>query len=229
MNQDSGIRVASASRRGTRDYNADTAVIHRDTALGRVAAAVIDGIGNDEHVVALSRVAAAVAARVSAHRGVLAGLLAAAETAAGDELADAVGVTALVDWDGYTSIAWTGDCRGYGWDGTRLRCGTTDHTVGQQLRVNGAPLELAEDHDNWIRTSLGQAVVATVYVVQIHDPLVILTSDGVHDSLTPAQFAELVREHQHDPQALADAVVNAVQDQDDGYRDDATIIVLAKA
>ena len=99
--------------------------------------------------------------------------------------------------------------------------------MGQQLRVNGAPLDLAEAHDNWIRTSLGRAVVATVYQVTIpSDALVLLTSDGVHDALTRDELATLVRAHGDDPQVMADAIVAAVVEDDDGYRDDATVVVV---
>ena len=223
-----GRRPVTATRKGTRQYNADAAAVH--TAGVTTAAAVVDGIGNSPEIAACSLLLAEVAARVGARRGSLVGILAAAELVADRDAAavepDAVAVLAVAVPE-HTGVAWVGDCRAWGWDGATLTQWTTDHTVGQQLRVNGAPLDLAEAHDNWIRTSLGRAVVATVYQVTIpSDALVLLTSDGVHDALTRDELATLVRAHGDDPQVMADAIVAAVVEDDDGYRDDATVVVI---
>ncbi|MFE7977628.1 hypothetical protein [Streptomyces shenzhenensis] len=59
--------------------------------------------------------------------------------------------------DDDVAVAWVGDCRAYGWDGTALRRCTDDHTVGEQLRRNGAPWELAREHHNWLNTALSKA------------------------------------------------------------------------
>ena len=56
--------------------------------------------------------------------------------------------------------------------------------------------------------------------------LVLLTSDGVHDAVPHDELVALIRE-QRDPQALAEVIVAAAR-EDDGYRDDATVIVLAR-
>jgi protein phosphatase len=214
-----------ASQRGTRPHNADAAAIRRHG--GRTAAALVDGIGSSAEVAATSPLLAEVAARVAVRRGPLAGLLAAAELIADPADGDAVAVVALAEPGGPTGVAWVGDCRAYGWDGTKLRLYTTDHTVGQQLRQNGVPLDVAEQHDNWVRTSLGRAVVATVYQVRIPaGELVVLTGDGVHDALSHAELTATVRAHVGDPQALADALVAAVGEDDEGERDDATAVVI---
>ncbi|MFD3917366.1 hypothetical protein ACFWR1_38445, partial [Streptomyces sp. NPDC058603] len=68
--------------------------------------------------------------------------------------------------------------------------------------------------------------VATVGEVGIDDHLILLTSDGVHDQIGRAALEALVREHAADPQALADALVAAAEPDDDGYRDDATVVIL---
>ncbi|MEU9888035.1 hypothetical protein [Sphaerisporangium sp. NPDC051011] len=225
------FEVAHAHRRGTREYYCDAVAVHTTSDL-TTAAAVVDGIGNSEKVAACSRLLAQVAARVAARRNGLAGILSAGELVADagpdedDPEPDAVAVVAVAREGEETRVAWVGDSRAYGWTGSDLRQYTTDHTVGEQLRCNGAPLELAEDHDNWLRTSLSLAVVATVYTVEIPDPLVILTSDGVHDSVPHEELIALVRKYQHEPQALADALVAAAQPDEDGYRDDATAVVL---
>jgi len=228
--------IASATRQGTSEDNADSVAVFHMPGTERSGAAIVDGIGHGPDVVALSHLAAQVAARVGVRKTSILGILAAAELAqapAADVIdPDAVAVLALVEPGADTSIAWTGDCRAYGWDGRRLIQRTTDHTVGQYLRVNGVAIELAEEHDNWSRTSLGRSSVATVHQVVIEDPLILLTSDGVHDQMPHDTLENLVRQHHTDPQALATAIVNAAQsvpdaDEEGGYyRDDATAIVI---
>lgn len=225
------IITGHATREGTDADNADARAIYR-LADGTVGAAVIDGIGHGPHTSSTAPLLAEVAARITARRGTLPGLLAAGELVAddrfNDEEADAVGVVALARAGRDTYIAWVGDCRAYGWDGTRLRLYTTDHTMGQMLRLNGAPWDLAEDHDNWVRTSLSRATVGTVYEADIPaTELAVLTTDGIHDDIPHDELTALVREHAADPQALADALVAATSADADGYRDDATTVVIS--
>lgn len=230
--------IATATRQGTSADNADSSAVFHMPDSEWSGAAIVDGIGHGPDVVELSYLAAQVAARVGVRKTSILGVLAAAELAAGPAAAlitpDAVAVLALTAPDMETSLAWTGDCRAYGYDPAtdRLTQRTTDHTVGQYLRVNGVPIELAEEHDNWARCTLGKSSIATVHQVVVEDPLILLTSDGVHDQMTHETLENLVREHHTDPQALADAIVNAAQDfQDEDepggiYRDDATAIVI---
>ncbi|MFJ9893441.1 SpoIIE family protein phosphatase [Streptomyces sp. NPDC091280] len=222
------ITTGYASREGTAEDNADAARVYR-LADGIVGAAVIDGIGHGPVTAATAPLLAEVAARISARRGPLAGLLTASELIADNdgEEADAVAVAArAIPGDDVIVINWTGDCRAYGWNGERLELYTDDHTVGAQLRTNGVALELAREHDNWLRSTLARATVGTVYTAGIQDRLVILTSDGVHDQINPVDFTALVREHADEPQVLADALVAAALENEHGYRDDATTIVL---
>ncbi|KPI12062.1 protein serine/threonine phosphatase [Actinobacteria bacterium OK074] len=227
------IITGHATREGTAADNADACRVYT-LADGTVGAAVIDGIGHGLHTSRTVPLLAETAARIAARRGPLSGLLTAAELIAdpgidGEE-ADAVAVAARVYPDGDVAVVnWTGDARAYGWDGTRLRLYSNDHTVGQQLRANGIALEIAEAHDNWLRTSLARATVGTVYTAGIKDKLIILSSDGVHDQITPAALENLVRDHADDPQALAGALVAAAQPDADGYRDDATAIVITQS
>ncbi|MER7930507.1 SpoIIE family protein phosphatase [Streptomyces sp. NPDC096057] len=224
------ITTGYASREGTAEDNADAARVCR-LADGTVGAAVIDGIGHGPRTSATAPLLAEVAARISARRGPIAGLLTAAELIAdpgaddGEADAVAVAIRARPD-DEVVVVNWTGDCRAYGWNGDRLELYTDDHTVGAQLRANGVALEIAREHDNWLRTSLARATVGTVYTAGIRDQLVILTSDGVHDQVARDVLEALVREHETEPQALADALVAAAEATDAGYRDDATAVVL---
>ncbi|MFF4531598.1 PP2C family protein-serine/threonine phosphatase [Streptomyces sp. NPDC001407] len=224
------ITVARATRKGTREHNADAAAVHVYPVADVTAAAVVDGIGNDPEVVAAARIAAEVAVRVGARKGGLAGLLAAAELYAdpgADPVEpDAVAVLALAEPGQETRVHWIGDCRAWGFDGRRLRQYTIDHTMGEHLRQKGASLAEAALHDNWVRTSLGTATVGTVNFTEVPDPLVILTSDGVHDALDRDVLDGLIHAHPDSPQALADALVRAAQADTSGYRDDATAVVL---
>ncbi|MFJ2676381.1 hypothetical protein [Streptomyces sp. NPDC087525] len=224
------ITTGTATREGTAEDNADAAKVHI-LADGTVGVAVIDGIGHGPHTSRTVPLLAETAARISARRGPLAGLLTAAELiadpGADGEEADAVAVAARAfPDDDVLVVSWTGDARAYGWTGEHLELYTDDHTVGAQLRANGVALEIARGHDNWLRTSLARATVGTVYTAGIRDRLVILTSDGVHDQVAIEKMEVLVREHAEDPQALADALVAAAEADDEGYRDDATVVVV---
>ncbi|MFJ2432954.1 hypothetical protein ACIOWM_07050 [Streptomyces anulatus] len=227
------ITTGLATREGTAEDNADAARVYT-LEDGTVGAAVIDGIGHGPHTSRTAPLLAETAARIAARRGPLGGLLAASELiadrGADGEEADAVAVAVRVrPDDDITVINWTGDARAYGWDGERLELYTDDHTVGRQLRANGVSLEIAREHDNWLRTSLSRATIGTVYTASTRDQVVILTSDGVHDQMPADALEDLVREHQGNPQALADALVAAAQPDQDGYRDDATAVVIAAA
>ncbi|MGW3060652.1 hypothetical protein ACWC98_32630 [Streptomyces goshikiensis] len=224
------VVTARATREGTGGPSADAGRLYTAADL-TTAAAIVDGMGHASATVALAPVLAEVAVRVGAARGTLAGLLTAALLVAdrGPDGAgpDAVAVLAAAVPGQDTVVAWVGDCRAYGWDGRRLEQYTTDHTVGQQLRANGVPVDLARDHDNWIRVTLERATPATVFtaVIPAHE-LVLLTSDGVHDQVEPDIVDALVRKHQHSPQDLVEALVAAAAPGDGGYRDDATAVVV---
>ncbi|WNV86649.1 SpoIIE family protein phosphatase [Umezawaea sp. Da 62-37] len=97
--------------------------------------------------------------------------------------------------------------------------------MGAYLRQNG-DVDLAPQHDNWVRLSLASATPTTVALS--HAPageLVLLVSDGLDDVPLP-DLAALVAHHHHDPQALVDAIVATGEEDETGYRDDATAVVL---
>lgn len=227
------IVVATATRRGSREHNCDAARLYTDSD-GTTIGAVIDGTGNTAELARLTDVIASAVVRISHRRGGLAALVTAADLL-GDEY-EAAAVTAQVTVDGGVHIHWIGDCRAWWWTGTELRQLTTDHTMGQLLRVSGgqAAERVAQSHDHWLRLGLAEATpvtVAEVRALDVHDPplspgqMVMLTSDGVHDAVDHGHLADLCREHVADPQALADSIVAAVID-DGGYRDDATVVVM---
>lgn len=226
------VTIGLSTRPGTAGPSGDAAVVHT-MADQTTASAVVDGIGHSDRVSSVATLLAEVAARVTARRGALAGLLSAGELVAdpgaeeGPE-PDAVAVVAVTaPGDDTTRIAWVGDARAWGWDGTRLRQYSTDQTMGEFLRVYGGPAaELADQHDVWVRASLATAVVATVREAEIPDRLVLLTTDGVHDTVGHDEFEAVVRAHENHPQALTDALTAAAREGRTGERDDATAVAL---
>jgi protein phosphatase len=75
--------MATATRRGVRDFNADSAAVHRVPGTWVVGAAIVDGIGNNAEVARFAEIAAEVAARVGARKTATLGILAAAELGCG--------------------------------------------------------------------------------------------------------------------------------------------------
>ncbi|MEV5348934.1 SpoIIE family protein phosphatase [Streptomyces achromogenes] len=229
------VTVGVAQRTGTEPPCADGFHVHRRG--DRVCAAVVDGAGHHEQVVDFARHAPSVITLVGMAMGGLVGLTTAGRmTAAYDRPPHMSAVYASMEPGLPTSIHWIGDCRAYGWDGEKLTQWSTDQTMGQWLRWNGGvPVEIAETQDNWARLGLAQATEMTCRQVEIPEniPLVLLLSDGVSDQVTPEKAEELCREHADMPQALADALVTAVEGkEEDGtgelYRDDATVVVLRR-
>jgi serine/threonine protein phosphatase PrpC len=226
-----GRRAAIATRRGVRDHNMDAPALFQ-ASTGVVVAAVVDGIGNDPDGATTMRLLAETAVRIGATKGALAGVLAAAalieDPGIDDHVPDGVIVLALAVPGRPTHIAWVGDSHLYSWDGATLRRRTDPHTMGAYLRGNGAA-DLAPLHDSWVRVTLSSATVTNVAVSSVPaEELLLLVSDGL-DSVPHRELQDLVREHQHNPDTLADAIVAAARETDDGYRDDATAIVLTTA
>lgn len=229
----SEIRYAVATREGTSGPNADAAAIHRVPGTDIVGAAIVDGIGHAPGTPEWAQAAAEVAARVGPRKTATIGILAAAELNAAPAGAsiepDGVAVLAVAEPGRPTLIAWTGDSQVFGWDGEALHRRSTQHTVGEYLRANGFPVDATVPADDWIRTTLGRCSIATVHAAEIDDKLVILTSDGVHDQMPHEVLDRIVRDHLNDLQAMADAIVAAAEADGEGYRDDATVVVMARA
>ncbi|MFF2378650.1 protein phosphatase 2C domain-containing protein [Streptomyces xiamenensis] len=225
------VRTGWATRAGTAEPSGD-AVVVRVLPDGTTAAAVVDGIGHSAEVAETAGLLAAVAARVTGRRGPLAGLLSAAEliadTGAGaDSEADAVAAVAVAEPGGEVRVGWIGDCRAYALeDGGELVQLTHDHNLADQLELCGYTGEVLRSAGQWVRTTVATATVATVGEAWTQAPVVLLTTDGVHDQVPHEEMARLARRHEDDPQALADALVAAATADDSGVRDDATASVL---
>lgn len=228
----SEIRYATATREGSSGLNADAAAIHRVPGTNIVGAAIVDGIGHAAGTPEWARHAAEVAARVGPRKTATIGILAAAELNDAPASAaiepDGVAVLAIAEPGQSTAIAWTGDSQVFGWDGEALHRRSTPHTVGEYLRANGFPVDVTVPADDWIRTTLARCSIATVHAAEVDDELVILTSDGVHDQMPHEVLERIVRDHLDDLQAMADAIVAAADEDAENYRDDATVVVLAR-
>jgi hypothetical protein len=223
------ITVGMARRPGTEPPCADGYDLQRRGQ--RVCAAVVDGAGHDAAVVRYAQVVPPVITHIGMTMGGLAALTTAGQMAyAYDIPPHASAVYARMELGQPTMIHWIGDCRAYAWDGAALTQWSTDQTMGQWLRRNGVAVELAAAHDNWSRTGLAQAGAAMCREAQIpeHVRLVLLVTDGVSDQVDPEAMERLCRAQATDPQALADALTAAAQDDGDGYRDDATVIALLR-
>ncbi|MFD6334242.1 hypothetical protein ACFWGI_32305 [Streptomyces niveus] len=222
------ITVGMARRPGTEPPCADGYDVQRRGR--RVCAAVVDGAGHDGAAVRYADITPPVITHIGMTMGGLAALTTAGQMAhAYDVPPHACAVYARMEPGQPTTIHWIGDCRAYAWDGTALTQWTTDQTMGQYLRRNGVAVELAAPHDNWSRTGLAQAGAAMCRETQIpeHVRLVMLVTDGVSDQVGHERMEALCRAHAADPQALADALTAAAVANAEGYRDDATVIVMA--
>ena len=224
---DDAVLVGVAMRPGTESPCADGVDVQR--CGDRVSAAVVDGAGHRPETARFASIAPPVITHTGMVLGGLAGLMTAGQMAHAYERHPHVSaVYALMQPGADTSIHWIGDCRAYGWDGQRLTRWTTDQTMGEWLRWNGTPVEIAEEHDNWALLGLAQATAATCRQVLIpqETELVLLVSDGISDQVDQETVMDLCRRFPDAPQELADALVATAEADDDGYRDDATVVVL---
>ncbi|MGF1425496.1 PP2C family protein-serine/threonine phosphatase [Kitasatospora sp. LaBMicrA B282] len=226
------VITGTATREGTTAPSGDAFAVHVQ-ADGTTAAAVVDGIGHSPRVTAVAQLLADVVARISARRSPLGGLLTATDLVAdpgADEEPepDAVAVVAVAEpGDDRIRIAWVGDCRAYALTANgELELCTVDHNLAEQLAIAGYKGEVTRHASQWVRTSVATAAVATVAEAWTEHPLVVLTSDGVHDQVPHDVLQALVVKHACDPQALAEALVSAATSGPDGERDDATAVVL---
>lgn len=222
------IRVGMAQRPGTEPPCADG--MHVQRRGEDVTAVVVDGAGHHEDTIRYVQCAAPVITQIGMTLGGLAGLMTAGQMeAAYDRYVHASAVYAHAVPGAPTGVHWIGDCRAYGWDGETLTQWSTDQTMGQYLRRHGGvAVDLARHHDEWARLGLAQASAATCREAEIPAtvPLVLLVSDGVSGQVP--DMPALVAEHADDPQALADALVAAAGPDAEGYRDDATAVVLLR-
>lgn len=227
MNQ--SVIIGTAQRPGTEAPCADGLDVQRTG--DRVTAAVVDGAGHHPDTVRYAGIAPAVITHIGAKLGGLAGLITAGQMAHAYDRPPHVSAVYARIGPGRAHILWIGDCRAYGWNGSELTRFSTDQTMGEFLRFHGnVPAPIVEHHDAWARLGLAQASAATCREAELPEDvrLVLLCSDGVSDQVDQAIWRELCAAHADDPQALADAIVAAATADEEGYRDDATVVVLLR-
>lgn len=215
-----------------RPRNADRFATNRYTPEGGreiLGLALVDGSGSSALVCEFAELAAGTAAWVGARRGPVKGVLAASElnTDTSREFPKPDGaIICAVSRPGRPLVmGHGGDCRAWEWSDEKLTALTRDHTKGERLRQQGlAEGKAAAAHDNVLINSIGRATVGSVVLTETLCSVVGFTTDGVHGKVPPAELERIMAEHPDDPQACAQAWVDAAVAA--GTRDDATAAVL---
>jgi serine/threonine protein phosphatase PrpC len=163
----------TASRQGGRKFNADAVGAHD------MVFALADGIGDTMWAAEAARVATDVAARTPAVAGPVEAILAAQRALEAMHTgADCVLVVAMGD-----QIAWVGDVRAYGWDGTQLVQLTSDQTLAEYFRAhNSIPTPRME---HVVTNSLRHTRRDQIGLVTARNcTAILLSSDGVHKTVS---------------------------------------------
>lgn len=150
---------------------------------------------------------------LQAHRAVL-------EAAAADEHRRGMGSTLVLARirDGSCQVGWCGDSRAYLWRDGRLLRLTRDHSLLEELIAAGelTPENARSDRrQRVLRQALGAPTFTPLpevsnFPVQTGD-LVVLCSDGLHDTLSDDEIAEVLRGNP-DPNAASQGLVKAALD-----------------
>jgi PPM family protein phosphatase len=178
MLRDEVITWDTASRQGGRKFNADAVGAARDGS-GMVFA-LADGIGDSMWAAEAARVASDVAVHTPLIVGPVEAVLAAQRALHSMHTgADCVLVVAMGD-----QIAWVGDVRAYGWDGTQLVQLTSDQTLAEYFRAHDAIPTPRMEHV--VTNSLRNTRPDQIGLVTARNcTSILLTSDGVHKTLSP--------------------------------------------
>jgi protein phosphatase len=202
----------TASHQGLREVNADA------VAAANGVVALADGVGDTKTAAHAALLAATAAAGVPAIAGPQAALSAAHEAITAG---DCVLVVAQPVADGGFRIGWVGDVRAYAWDGGDLRQLTTDHTLAQYMRDHGGDVTPRMAHI--VTTSVHTATANRYGVTETSATSLVLTSDGVHKTLTHEAMTSILRHSSRPAEELVQAAHAA------GAKDNATAAVLTGA
>jgi serine/threonine protein phosphatase PrpC len=213
-------RWHTASAQGPRSTNAD-AVAAFARAGQDIVFALADGVGDEAGAARAARVAASVAARAPAAEGPVAAVRAAQRAIR--ELSgagDCVLVVAIPFSDGLGfRIAWLGDARAYSWTADSLVQLTTDHTLAQYFRDHGQQPTPQMEHV--VTASVRTAEAGEIGTTEVHSGGLLLTSDGVHKTLTVDAMRDALTEPEHAAASLVETAIAR------GGSDNATTIVVA--
>jgi hypothetical protein len=202
----------TASTRGPRTVNADAVA----TYGGVVALA--DGVGDSTEAAQAAQAAVAAAVRVPAVAGPVAALSSARRALPAD--GDSVLVVAQPYAGGY-HIGWVGDVRAYAWDGVDLWQLTRDHTLAQYVRDTGGQVLPRMEH--LVTTSVRTAEPTHYGLTATGTPNLLLTTDGVHKTLTHEEMTDVLRTAANPADALVAAALTA------GTKDNTTAVMLSRA
>jgi serine/threonine protein phosphatase PrpC len=163
----------TASRQGGRKFNADAVGAAKDGH--DMVFALADGIGDTMWASEAARVASDVAVRTPVLAGPVEAILAAQRALEAMHTgADCVLVVAMGD-----RIAWVGDVRAYGWDGTQLVQLTSDQTLAEYFRSHDAIPTPRMEHV--VTNSLRNTRPDQIGHMTARDcTSILLSSDGVH-------------------------------------------------
>lgn len=200
----------TASHQGSREVNADAAA----AANGVVALA--DGVGDNSTAARAALLAATTAAGVPALAGPEAALSAAHEALTAG---DCVMVVAQPFGGGYR-VGWVGDARAYAWDGRELRQLTRDHTLAQYFRDHGSAVAPRMEHVVTASVHTASPSAKRYGVTESDAANLVLTTDGVHRTLTHEAMTTILRHSSNPAEALVQAAHRA------GAKDNATAVVL---
>lgn len=200
----------TAGQQGPRSVNADAVA----TAGGVVALA--DGVGDSMEAARAALAAATAAVHVPALAGPIAALSAAHEAVVDG---DCVLVVAQPYAGGY-HIGWVGDVRAYAWDGVDLWQLTSDHTLAQYFRDRGGRVEPRMEH--LVTTSVRTAVPDDYGLTSTGAANLLLTTDGVHKTLTHEAMTAILRTAFDPAEALVAAAIAA------GTKDNTTAVMLSR-
>jgi protein phosphatase len=202
----------TASTRGPRTVNADAVA----TYGGVVALA--DGVGDSADAARAALAAVTAAVRVPAAAGPVAALAAAHQALPAE--GDCVLVVAQPYAGGY-HLGWVGDVRAYAWDGADLWQLTRDHTLAQYVRDHGGQVHPRMEH--LVTTSVRTAATTHYGLTATRATNLLLTTDGVHKTLTHASMTDVLRDADNPAEALVAAALR------EGTRDNTTAAMLTRA
>lgn len=210
-----GITAHSVSRRGGRSLNADAVSGYIDSAVGRSAFAVADGIGDHLLAARAARTVAQVAARVAVGGSAAAGILAARQQLLREfpePSADSVVVVAVCPTPdrigGPCDIAWVGDCRAYHWNGRVLHQITSDHTVAEMMNARGITVAPRMHHMVTTSARTVQPEAVGHGITGTGAGRWLLSTDGVHKTLPMTEIKQILADADSASTA-ADALVEA--------------------
>jgi protein phosphatase len=180
--------------------------------------ALADGVGDSTEAAQAALAAVTAAVRVPAVAGPVAALSTARHALPVD--GDCVLVVAQPYAGGY-HIGWVGDVRAYAWDGADLWQLTRDHTLAQYVRDHGGQVRPRMEH--LVTASVRTAEPTRYGLTATGTPNLLLTTDGVHKTLTHEQMTGILRGALNPAAALTAAALRA------GTKDNTTAVMLSRA